>query len=485
MTTVASFSQYVRQLGTLSRLVDDILQRILCFCDTIDLLHVEQTCKYLRLIVTDREIWLAVLHRLPRESAPSTTPYQKREEADFRELAVKAVRGYRNWTSEHPKPLRHCRLNVLQPKEMRRDLRLLPGGRYIMYFLNRTKSLHCFDIIRNAYVLERELHDVNFHSSVYNMNSDGTCITVFIVSMGIPRAGPLRTAIVDFFNIDLKLGKDEPSHRISLEWSDLNKVAKAAFIRLYESSADRDALFVSFVAEDLSSQVIKKGGILIDAAKSLILLLLLKPNGSYDGVSHMRIANDSLFYMSGGMKGNPTIHAVPFSQFDRYQRKISEPTAWINYEIANAHDTRISLADFWTAAPARMQVMIHPPTWLDLEKAGAANPTVASLLLINVRLASGGLVSGGSFNSERLAKSFYLRFSENKASPSGESSGQFTLESEPAPIFHDMSLSGGLVSELYPSRHGRMVAHVWENATFREPSTKAVTLLPFDIASTS
>ncbi|KAH8104306.1 hypothetical protein DFH11DRAFT_163094 [Phellopilus nigrolimitatus] len=134
MSSIPDNRIFERQAGNISRLVDDAIVRVLLFCDTIALLRLEQTCRYLKLLIARQEVWIAILHRLPRESMPSIAPHERRDEADFRELAIRAVRGYKNWTSSSPKPSRRVRLSVIEPGSMLADPRLLPDRKHMVYF---------------------------------------------------------------------------------------------------------------------------------------------------------------------------------------------------------------------------------------------------------------------------------------------------------------------------------------------------------------
>ncbi|KAH8110712.1 hypothetical protein DFH11DRAFT_735538 [Phellopilus nigrolimitatus] len=169
-----------RQAGNISRLVDDAIVRVLLFCDTIALLRLEQTCRYLKLLIARREVWIAVLHRLPRESMPSIAPHERRDEADFRELAIRAVRGYRNWTSNNPKPSRRVRLSVREPSSVLADPRLLPDKRH-MVFIWKNK-LCCLDVEQDVYVLERGNNHAQFLFFTYSMNPTGESVKIFIIS---------------------------------------------------------------------------------------------------------------------------------------------------------------------------------------------------------------------------------------------------------------------------------------------------------------
>lgn len=106
-------------------------------------------------MLSSREVWHAVLLTLPNTAAPDIVPFHSSEDADFKALAVKATRGFHNWTSGLPKPTRRTRFYL--PESWRRLERifLVPGGRYFFYF--EEKSFECFDIGWNNVITKHKL----------------------------------------------------------------------------------------------------------------------------------------------------------------------------------------------------------------------------------------------------------------------------------------------------------------------------------------
>lgn len=121
-----------------------------------------QTCNYMRFLVSDRKVWYTVLLQLPPKFAPKIGPFDTRLDANYRALAVGAVRGFHNWmpstSAIAPQPMRRigpCHL----PEGWRHParVRLVPGtdSRYLIEF--RNTSFHCFDIERDEVTVEYEL----------------------------------------------------------------------------------------------------------------------------------------------------------------------------------------------------------------------------------------------------------------------------------------------------------------------------------------
>lgn len=117
----------------------------------------------MKALISNREIWHTVLLRLPATCTPSVKPFDARANADFRALAAKAVRSFRNWTSSTPQR---------QPQVMRRigpcalpvgwnhPAYPIPGtdSRYLIEF--RSTSFHCLDMMENKEVLTH-VHEGN------------------------------------------------------------------------------------------------------------------------------------------------------------------------------------------------------------------------------------------------------------------------------------------------------------------------------------
>ncbi|KAI5123470.1 hypothetical protein M0805_008840 [Coniferiporia weirii] len=476
-------SQPDRQIGLLSRLVDDALLRILCHCDIIDLLRIEQTCKYLRSLVANREVWFTAVLRLPREASPSIAPHQTSEEADFRKLAVKAIRGYKNWTSEHPTPL-HRRSLDLSPAMLRRsELQLLPGGRYMIYFLAQTMC--CFDVVRNQYVVKYELDQADFLNFVYDMNSDGTSVRTFIASMSTSRPGQPRAMNFEYIDIDLNICKNSPPHSIVLNWSELERAAEVNFMILRSLAPRKHILLATFEGEDLVSRTMTRVGILIDFEKEFILILTFKfCDSDGDHKLPIRVANNHLLYLSGRRTGNPTVHAVPLSYFEMSWQKISDSETWISHKVKAGRGTHFSFVDHRVEAPVFMHIGIHNATWLDLKSACSRDPTITYLSLVDVGL-SYDKPSSGMFGSPQFPSFFHLQFSESRDPFSGELSGQFSLAEGPAMIPVEF-LSSRIVWGASPSRHGRMVAFTRsESSPSSDRKVKAVSLLRDSVLFTS
>ncbi|THH01934.1 hypothetical protein EW145_g6831 [Phellinidium pouzarii] len=465
-----------RQLGQLTRLIDDAILKILSICDVIDLLRVERTCKYLRFLTTSREVWLAVLLRLPPEAAPSIAPHQKREEAEFRKLAVNAVRAYENWTSKHPKPSRRIHLDVQQPESMRSDLRLLPGERYMIYF--RKRSLFCFDILKNTYVLERKYENPSAEllSSVYEINSDSLSAKIFVLS--VHPSDPSLELLFEIVYVHFVTGQSERIYKLALKWTDLCKAAEAEFVMLNELSISGTVFFVPYTSGDFSGQARNRGGILVNWIKNLILILSFQDCDPENGDSRLPscISNDNLFYISMCRIGEPVIHSVSLSHFDLFWQKSDEPTTWLTHTINPGHGIQFSLADHWTTDMFQVAHMhIHPSNWLDLEMVRLKDPSIVSLSLVDVgffqRLHTIEELASTEFHSRLL----HLHFSKSKAASDGHLLERFSLEriSATTPV----SPGRRIESQIPPTRQARLTLLMSGKNPGDPPQTNAVALL--------
>ncbi|KAH8096922.1 hypothetical protein DFH11DRAFT_1554897 [Phellopilus nigrolimitatus] len=450
-----------RQAGNISRLVDDTIVRVLLFCDTIALLCLEQTCRYLKLLIARREVWIAVLHRLPRESMPSIAPHERRDEADFRELAIRAMRGYRNWTSNSPKPSRRVRLDVLNHRSRLIDPQLLPDKRHMLYFWEH--KLCCVDVERDAYVLERYHNHVEVPwARIYPSSGSTFPIEVIELSFASRECTPVSTVVVN--------------------WQNICDVARYDYVMLdgFDPTVNTSLLFIPFKAR-LPDGKSTRGAIVVDWMRHLTLLLSFQNcnETENDFSSPSCIVNDHVLYITGRGSDCPSICSVHLSRFNEYWRDCSSPTSWVNLVVNPNHATSFPLPLLPPETPSTIFLSIHPSNWLDLEKAKLKNPHVASLSLIDMTYCWNEY-EGSSI--ERLSRSFHLHFSEWPVSDT-LTLGQFSLESNPDLIIRAEFI---MVPNPLPSRHGRLALHTRKRLIDPQsrPQTRAIALLSDSTSST-
>ncbi|KAH8108650.1 hypothetical protein DFH11DRAFT_1077629 [Phellopilus nigrolimitatus] len=316
MSSITDSRLLERQAGNISRLVDDTIVRVLLFCDTIALLHLGQTCRYLNLLVKRREVWIAILHRLPRESMPSIAPHERRDEADFRELAIRAVRGYKNWTSSSPKPSRRVWLSVLDPESMLTNPRLLPDKRHIIYFWN--DKLCCVDVEKDAYVLERNYGLIKCLLFTYSMNPTGESVKISIISSPEDHGVP-TTFLIEVIELSFASRKCTPVSTVALNEKNICNVARYDNIMLgvIGPTVNTSLLFISFRARTLDGRI-TRGAIVLDWMRHSILLLSFDScaETEKDFDSPSCIVNDHALYITGLGSDCPSICSVHLSRFN-------------------------------------------------------------------------------------------------------------------------------------------------------------------------
>ena len=110
----------------------------------------------MKTLISNHEVWRTVLLRLPVGCIPCIKPFDARMSADFRGLAVRAVRSFCNWTlstpQRQPRVTHHIGPRTL-PAGWNHPTYPIPGtnSRYLIEF--RSTSFHCFDIVENKLVL--------------------------------------------------------------------------------------------------------------------------------------------------------------------------------------------------------------------------------------------------------------------------------------------------------------------------------------------
>ncbi|KAH8104297.1 hypothetical protein DFH11DRAFT_1749358 [Phellopilus nigrolimitatus] len=480
MSSVSLVIRLDRQIGDFACLVDDAILNILCCCDIVSLLHVEQTCKYLKILVAKKEVWLAVLYNLPHESAPSIAPHHRRQEADFRDLAVRAVQGYRNWTSSDPKPFYRANLGALEfkfPGEGFGDIQFLSGGRYLVYLWE--DRLSCLDVQRDVFVFTWRYGRMVRIGFGCEMNLDGKSVRIFISCLKAAR-GASEAVLHEVIEYDLESGKRISTHSVELDPYHAPQTNSTFWKK---PTFTNPLCLIPFKRMSSAGLITMRGAVLLNWFKRLAVLLSWQECdiSVADFDSPTCIASNHLLYISGRDSGAPSVHSIHLSQFTQLWQECDNSEAWITHSI-----NRFDAESFTLPVPSGVHrydiyMDVHPPNWLDLEKAQLADQSVISLSLVDLLFVWPMTPHHiGGFRRDFNAMYFHLHFSEYLSSSYTGAIGKFNLESvsetftkglfvvlntNPKPIFP-------------PSRHGHLIE--WNSwiGGHQDRRARAIALLP-------
>ncbi|KAL5536671.1 hypothetical protein ACEPAF_494 [Sanghuangporus sanghuang] len=375
-------------LGDLARLVDDTILKALCLCDIIDLIHAEQTCRYLRHLVSDSEVWHAVALGLPRELFPSILPGQTREETDVRTLALRALRGYKNWTSDSPKPIWRRAIAVERSHCLRMltDPQLLPGGRFFLYFADET--LYCFDVDKNKYLLERKNPFLELLGSGFELRSDKNILTICLIGRSHIRS--VMVVKIELSELDLQTGNCVLLRKIMKPWSDLCEGAGGEYIMLKQPIVNGQRTIVPYFCVDTRAMSTRSrdssGAMIVDFSRNSILLLSLRSFSGDDSDlrSSVAIAGSHLLFAAGLGSSDFIIRSLSLAQFESCWQTIDGEATWTHYNVQPEHIDGSLRLHLSTPSPPNLWLSTHASTWLDRESARRRHPSVISVSLVDV-----------------------------------------------------------------------------------------------------
>ncbi|KAL5531204.1 hypothetical protein ACEPAG_4080 [Sanghuangporus baumii] len=372
-------------LGELARLVDDAILKALCLCDVIDLIHAEQTCRYLRYLVSHSEVWHAVALRSPRELFPSILPGQTREETDVRTLVLRALRGYRNWISDSPKPIwsRPIAVERSHCLRMLTDPQLLPGGRFFLYFADET--LYCFDVDKNKYLLERKNPFLELLGSGFELRSDKNALTICLIGRSHIRS--VMAVKIELSELDLQTGNCVVLQKIVKPWSDLCEGAGGQYIMLSQPIVNGRCATIPYSCIDTQARSRdSSGAMIIDFSRNSVLLLSLRSFSNDDSVSRssVAIAGSHLLFAVGVGSSDFIVRSLSLAHFENCWQTIDDESTWTHYNVQPEHIDGSLRLHLPTPFPPHLQLSTHTSTWLDLELARRRYPSVNSLSVVDV-----------------------------------------------------------------------------------------------------
>ncbi|KAL5492670.1 hypothetical protein ACEPAI_4117 [Sanghuangporus weigelae] len=369
-------------LGDLARLVDDTILKALCLCDIVDLIHAEQVSQIPR---SHSEVWYAVALGLPRELFPSILPGQTREETDVRSLALRALRGYRNWTSDSPKPIwrRAIAIERSHCLRMLTDPQLLPGGRFFLYFADET--LYCFDVDKNKYLLERKNPLLELLGSGFELRSDKNVLTICLIGRSHIRS--VMAVKIELSELDLQTGNCVLLQKIVKPWSDLCEGAGGEYIMLSQPIVNEQRTIVPYLCIDPRARIRgSSGAMIIDFSRNSVLLLSLRSfsNDDPNFRSSVAIAGSHLLFVARLGSSDFIIRSLSLAHFESCWQAIDDESTWTHYNVQPEHIDGSLRLHLSTPFPPYLGLSTHASTWLDLELARRRHPSVNSVSVVDV-----------------------------------------------------------------------------------------------------
>ncbi|RDB28273.1 hypothetical protein Hypma_001473 [Hypsizygus marmoreus] len=198
---------------------DDVLPRILCFCDIAHVLKISETSRHMHeLVFFSKAVWLAILSDLHAKHFVNLLPKQRLSDLtaiELLELAKRIIGGPQSWSPSHPlgPTISHqTTLKFTRPwnTNMLIGCKLLPGDRFLLY--QNDITVQCWNLAKETLIWEYPLSDIDDRcKSVVPFDAelaeDGRSV---VVVLGLRVFGPFaqdRPNTVEVIRLDLITGK--------------------------------------------------------------------------------------------------------------------------------------------------------------------------------------------------------------------------------------------------------------------------------------